>query len=180
MGERNTRIGTRSLSEVSAFSALLVGLRLVKIPIHVPGFGGILWITTLIVARGCSSYPLIATWIGLIAGIIITVTGIDFPPGPQQFVKYVATGIVIDLLFYLLFKKKNNVLGYATIGIFANLSKLTSVCIIAYFLGMMKMLKMLSLYIIALHIASGIIIGVLAYYTTKILRRTKISRRKPS
>jgi len=172
LASSKSRVRSKALlvSEVALFSALLIATRLFKLRLHVPGTGSITWIVVLLIARGISDYPTTATLVGLVSGTIITVTGIDIPPGPQQMLKYVLAGATIDALEYLVLKRSRNPLSYGATGGAASLAKLFTVYLIALVLNLPVFVTGAILaYATILNLLFGAIAGVIAFYIIKIL-----------
>ena len=171
MASNSFRVTSRTLSEIALFSALVVGIRLLRIPLHIPGAGSIIWIAIFIIARAYSSYPLISTSIGLISGTVVTLAGIDFPPGPQHFVKYVIAGVTADATRKVI--RRESALTYALLGTLISLSKLLSVYVMSYILGIpIIIVKMMLAYVLVLHVVFGAIAGIVAYYVVIVIKKT--------
>ena len=167
-GEGRVRSKALLVSEVALFSALLIATRFFKLRLHIPGAGSVAWIAVLIIARGLSDYPATATLIGLISGVVTTVTGIDMPPGPQQVLKYVLAGVAVDALWYIMLRKFRNPLSYGATGGVASLAKLFSVYVIALVLNLpVFVIKTVLAYVATLNFVFGIIAGVIAFYVVK-------------
>lgn len=168
-GESGVRSKALLVGEVALFSALLIATRFFKLRLHVPGAGSMAWIAVLIITRGLSEYPATATLVGLISGVVTTVTGIDTPPGPQQVLKYVLAGAVVDALGYLILRKSRNPLSYGVAGGVASLAKLLSVYLIALVLNLpVFVVKAVLTYVAVLNFAFGVVAGVIAFYVVRV------------
>ena len=172
MASSESRVRSKALlvSEVALFSALLIATRFFKLRLHVPGTGSIAWIAVLLIARGISDYPTTATLVGLVSGTVITVTGIDIPPGPQQVLKYVLAGAVVDALGYLILRRFRSPLSYGIAGGAASLAKLFTVYLIALVLNLpLFVTSAILAYVMALNLLFGAVAGVIAFYIIKVL-----------
>lgn len=175
MAGSSLRLTSRAVAVISIFSALIVCVRIVRIPLHVPGAGSIPWITLMIVGRAISTYPLTSTVTGFIVGVITTIAGIDFPPGPQHIIKYLVLGLVIDATYKVL--PKHNVLTYVIIGAITSISKLLSVYVVAYILNIpLIVIKVVLIYVLALHTVFGVIAGLIAYSLVLAVSKVKVLR----
>ena len=158
------------VSEVALFSALLIATRFFKLRLHVPGAGSVAWIAVLLIVRGISDYPATATLVGLISGVVVTVMGIDMPPGPQQVLKYALAGAVVDGFGHLILRRFRNPLSYGVVGGVAGLAKLFSVYVIALVLNLPAfVIGAVLTYVASLNFVFGVIAGVIAFYTVKVL-----------
>ncbi len=158
------------VSEVALFSALLIATRFFRLRLHVPGAGSVAWISVLLIVRGVSDYPATATLVGLISGVAVTVMGIDVPPGPQQVLKYVLAGAVMDVFGHLILRRFRNPLSYGVAGGVASLAKLFSVYVIALVLNLpVFVISAVLTYVAASNFLFGVIAGVIAFYVVKAL-----------
>ena len=170
MAGSEDRVRSKALlvSEVALFSALLIATRFFKLRLHIPGAGSASWIAVLLIARGVSDYPATATLVGLISGVLVTVMGIDVPPGPQQVLKYVLAGAVVDAFGWLVLKRFRNPLSYGLSGGAASLAKLFSVYVIALVLNLpVFLIHAILTYVAALNFVFGVTAGVIAFYVVK-------------
>ena len=79
-------------------SALIIASRaLLRLPLHVPGHSGVLWMAFLIVGRGLVRRPTAGTMIGLVTGIV-AVALVPGKEGVLTAVKYLVPGITVDLM----------------------------------------------------------------------------------
>lgn len=167
MARCESRVRSRALlvSEVALFSSLLIVTRLFKLGLHIPGSGSMPWIAVLLIARGISSYPVTATLVGLVSGIVVTVAGIDLPPGPHQILKIALAGVIVDVFGYLVLRRSHNPITYGMAGGAASLAKLFTVYLIALVLNIpVFVIKAILAYVMALNFVFGVIAGVIAYY----------------
>ena len=161
-------VKSRVVSEVALYSALIIVTRLFKLHLHVPGSGSMVWIAIMLVARGLSRFPATSTLIGLVVGVVASVSGIDMPPGPHQLLKYLLAGASIDALGYLIMRRLPNQVTYALAGAAASLSKMFSVYMVALLLSIpVFVVKAVLAYVAALNTAFGCVAGVIAYYVVR-------------
>ncbi len=172
------RLDAKVICDVSLFSALIIALRIVRIPIHVPGFGSMLWILILIIARGYNTHPLISTIIGSVSGLMVMFWGIDLPPGPHQFFKYLITGISMDLAYMIFMQLKlERLYKYLCLilGVIGSLSKLFGIYILAILLNIkIKLIKIMSISVISFHILWGCLAGLIGYNILIVINKIKM------
>jgi len=177
------RVRSKALlvSEVALFSALLIATRFFKLRLHIPGAGSAAWIAVLLIVRGVSDYPATATLVGLISGVLVTVMGIDVPPGPQQVLKYVLAGAMVDAFGCLILRRFPNPLSYGVSGGAASLAKLFSVYVIALVLNLpVFVIHAILTYVATLNFVFGFIAGVIAFYVVKVSATVVRSEGRPS
>ncbi len=164
---------SRVVGEVALFSALIIVTRMFKLHLHIPGSGSMPWIALLIIARGISRYSITSTLIGVVVGSLVTVSGLDIPPGPHQFIKYVIAGASVDALGAVM-RRFPNQLTYALSGIAAGLSKMFSVYLIAAILSIpVFIVKAVLAYVAGLNAVFGCVAGVMAFYIVKAVTRVR-------
>lgn len=163
---RTPRFRTRELVLIALLAAMLVTAKFaVRIPIHVPGHSGALWIAMLVVGRGWIRKPGTATLVGLIAGVLATL----LVPGGQGllvWVKYAAAGVGTDVAVCLMGEARvRTPLGGAVAGAFANIAKLTAQTLVTIALGMPLGFAAVGLAVTAAsHVLFGVIGGLLGSF----------------
>ena len=155
---------TRTYSRIALFSALIVLVRVYKVPLHVPGLMSVPWITLLLLAHECigPGQPS-STIVGGITGVILSM--LDYPPGPHQALKYVVAGAAIDSISLLASDLR---LRMIVGGVSASVSKLAVMYAVAAIYGLPLIVIQVSVaYLAGIHVAFGLLSGFLA---VKVLR----------
>lgn len=127
---------TREAVLVALVSALVIMSKVAfKTPVHVPGHSGVIWMGLYVIGRGLIRKPGAGLMIGLVSGILATVLN----PGSMGLlvgVKYLAPGIVLDVVAILSGER----LGVSFVGLIAgvlgNLAKLSAGVIVSLLLGL--------------------------------------------
>ncbi len=169
-GKGGVRLKGSFISKIALFSALIIVMRLFKLPLHIPGAGSAPWLGVMIIARGLSDYAMTTTLIGLIVGVIAF--GMDMPPGPWHIVKYVVAGMIIDIMDRLLLRRTTSSISYGLTGALAGFAKVLGIYIIALLLSLpVFIIHSLLVYAVALNGAFGFVVGIIAYHVVEAVRR---------
>lgn len=108
----------------STFLGALIALsKLIRIPIHVPGHSGLIWIAILTLGCLLIKKRGSGTLMGVTAGFLAYVFGIG-NEGPFVFFKYFLPGFSMDLIFKLIPKVKEKWYSVALTGAFSHFTKL--------------------------------------------------------
>ena len=109
---------------LSLMAAILFFFRSsIKTPIRLPGHNGIFWVVPIIIGIGVTKKIGSATYVGLIAGILLSFVGIS-DDGPFKFLEYLIMGITIDLLAVVFKGYVDKIAVGLVIGSIGNLAKL--------------------------------------------------------
>jgi len=96
------RGAARDVAMIALISALIIaGRAYLRIPMHVPGHSGVIWMALLVVGKAASGKRWGGTLIGLVTGIL----ALAIVPGKEGVLtglKYLAPGITLDLITPLL------------------------------------------------------------------------------
>jgi hypothetical protein len=88
----------RDLVFIALMAALAVVAKLaIRMPLHVPGHSGVLWVAVFIVCRGLVDKRGTGVLLGVVAGVLATFAGLG-DSGPLEWVKWLAAGLVLELL----------------------------------------------------------------------------------
>lgn len=83
---------------LSLFGALVFVARMaLKIPLHVPGNSGVLWVLPIIVGAAIVRKPGAGTYIGIVSGLLASFFGLE-ALHVFDILKYAAMGITIDVV----------------------------------------------------------------------------------
>lgn len=120
-----------------AFIAALifVGKSFLRVPIHVPGHSGVVWIALIVIGRGLVDRRGAGVLMGLVAGALVTF-GMPGREGIFEWTKYVAAGAVLDLLVWAVGSDLETWWKAALVGAGAHLAKLVSATLMAWVLGL--------------------------------------------
>ncbi len=161
---------------IALIGALIIaGKFYLRMPIHVPGHSGVIWMALLVVGVGLVKRPWAGTLIGLVSGVL----AMFFLPGKEGIlvgVKYFVPGVTVDLLLPLFGGRLDNYLVAIVIAAAAHTAKLAA----DYFLGLAAgiPLDFLALGIglaATLHVGFGALGGALGALVLKMLRRAGIA-----
>ena len=75
----------------------MLSKQLLRVPIHVPGHSGVLWVALFVVARGLVDKRGAGLLLGAVTGVLATFMGFG-DHGPFEWTKWVAAGIALDVL----------------------------------------------------------------------------------
>ena len=124
-------LSLRDLIVLVLFADLaMLAKALLRIPLHVPGHSGILWVALFVVARGLVDKKGAGLLLGVVAGVVATVLGFG-DTGPLEWTKYVAAGAMLELVCLLVPGTLEGFGKAAVAGAAAHLGKLASMVIVA-------------------------------------------------
>ena len=147
----------------------MLGKAVVRIPIHVPGHSGIVWVALFVVARGLVDKRGAGVLLGIIAGAVATVFGFG-DIGPLEWTKYVAAGALLDLVCWM------------TPGTLENLGKLATMLLAAMVLRLPLGFAVAGLgFAATTHVVFGALGGVIGALILRELRRVPwLAREAPA
>lgn len=123
----------RSRIVIALVAALIItGKFYFRLELHVPGHTGFYWMALLMVGVALVDRPGAGTLIGVFSGLLAAV----FVPGKEGIltaVKYIAPGIVVDVMTPLLGGRLDRPVPAILVGAFGNLSKLLT----SYLIGLL-------------------------------------------
>ena len=172
---RRESLTSREITQIALISALIIASRaMLRVPLHIPGHSGVLWMALLIVGRGIVKRPTAGTLIGLITGIV----AVALVPGREGIltaVKYIVPGITVDLLTPLFRGRLDRPIPAVLIAATAHLAKLISALIMGVALGIPSGFLALGLGFAAVtHIGFGALGGLLGALVLSRLERAGI------
>ncbi|MDY0340048.1 MAG: cobalt ABC transporter permease [Coriobacteriia bacterium] len=165
---------TQDLVILALFAALIALSKAVfRIPIHVPGHSGIMWMAILLVGRGVVRKPWAGTMLGLVSGIL-AVAVVGGREGLLLWMKYLAPGAIMDLAALLSGERLSHPIVGILSGAVANAAKLVTSLIVSLALGIPTGYLALGLGLSATtHIVFGALGGWLGTLVLEALRRAR-------
>ncbi|WP_042696555.1 ECF transporter S component [Methanocorpusculum bavaricum] len=160
---------------LSLLGALIFVLRLVfKIPIHVPGSSGLVWVLPLIIGVGIVRKPGAGLYMGFISGILASFFGVGALHVLDIF-KYLAMGLSIDLTSMLfLYRFSNPMVGFI-VGAVGNFTKMLVNFAVQMLFGVQATFILVGITVSATtHLIFGGIGGILAVLILSRLRRAGV------
>lgn len=150
---------------------------LVKIPLHVPGHSGMIWIALMVVGAGLVRRPGAGLVIGLVAGLLVTLFGFG-RDSLLEWAKYAAAGLTLDAVGALLGSRFDNPIVAAVAGGAAHLAKLVTMVVVGLLLRLPAAFLGLGLGLAATtHLVFGVVGGIVGAFLVRELRRVPGMRR---
>jgi hypothetical protein len=88
----------RDLLLIALVAALCILAKLVlRVPIHVPGHSGVLWVALFVICRGLVDKRGAGVLLGLVAGVLAQFMGFG-DVGPLEWTKWLTAGLVLEAL----------------------------------------------------------------------------------
>jgi ABC-type thiamin/hydroxymethylpyrimidine transport system permease subunit len=161
-GAPRRSLTSQDITRIALVSALIIAARsLLRVPLHIPGHSGVLWMALLIVGKGIVRKPAAGTLIGLVTGI----AAVALVPGKEGILtglKYLVPGITVDLLTPLFRGRLDRIVPAALIAAAAHVAKLMTALIMGVALGIPSGFLALGLgFAAATHLGFGVLGGVL-------------------
>lgn len=133
---RKPHFEVRELVLLALLAALIVVTKMVlRLPIRVPGHSGVLWMAALVIGRGLVRRPWAGTLLGFVSGVLAVVF-VGGSEGPLLWVKYLAPGMVLDLIDVLVPIGLHDRFVGTLAGALANCAKLLSATVVALLMGL--------------------------------------------
>jgi hypothetical protein len=149
----------------------MLGKAMVRIPIHVPGHSGIVWVALFVVGRGLVDKRGAGVLMGIIAGAVATVFGFG-DIGPLEWTKYVAAGALLDLVCWATPGTLEHFGKAAVAGAAAHLGKLATMLLAAIVLRLPLGFAVAGLgFAATAHVVFGVLGGVIGALILRELRR---------
>ena len=162
----------REIVLIALISAMVVLAKVFfKTPIRVPGHSGVIWMGLYVIGRGVVPRTGAGTVIGVVSGILATVMN----PGTSGLlvgVKYLTSGVVLDIVAFLSRERLDNPVVGVIAGTLAHLAKLSANLGVALLLGLPAGFIALGLgYSAVTHVIFGALGGLLGALVLARLRR---------
>lgn len=163
MGKYLWGISLRESIVVTFFGVLIAASKLIRIPMHIPGHSGLVWIAILTFCCLTFRKAGAGTLAGIVSGFLTTVFAIG-NDGPFVFFKYFLPGLTMDLMFtYVPFLSKRWYL-VATVGALSHWTKLLCNYIIGTILNLPQGFLIFGVQVSSInHLAFGFCGGAVAY-----------------
>jgi len=88
----------RDLLLIALIAALcMLAKQVLRMPIHVPGHSGVLWVALFVVCRGLVDKRGVGPLLGLVAGLLAQFAGFGHQ-GPLEWAKWLTAGVILELL----------------------------------------------------------------------------------
>jgi hypothetical protein len=150
---------------------IFLGKSFLRVPVHVPGHSGIVWIALMVIGRGLVNRRGAGVLMGLIAGALVTF-GAPGKEGLFEWTKYVAAGAILDLLVWTVGNDLETWWKAALVGAGAHLAKLVTATLMAWVLGLPLDIVVIGLGLTATtHVVFGALGGALGALVLTQLRR---------
>jgi len=168
---RKPHFSTRDLVLLALLAAMIVVTKVAfRIPVHVPGHSGVLWMAALVVGRGIVRRPWAGTILGFVSGVLAVVL-VGGAEGPLLWIKYLAPGMLLDLIDVVVPVGLDDPLVGTLAGAIANCAKLLSATVVALIMGLDAGFLVVGLGVSALsHAFFGALGGWLGSFLLKRLR----------
>jgi hypothetical protein len=172
---RGNALTSREIVLIALVSALIIASRaLLRLPLHIPGHSGVLWMAFLIVGRGLVRRPTAGTLIGLVTGVV-AVALVPGKEGVLTAVKYIVPGITVDLITPMFGGRLDRPIPAALVAATAHVAKLMSALIMGVALGIPSGFLALGLgFAAATHLGFGVIGGLLGAFILARLERAGV------
>jgi hypothetical protein len=162
----------RDLVLIALVAALCVLAKLVlRIPVHVPGHSGVLWVALFVICRGLVDKRGAGILLGGVAGVLAQFMGFG-DVGPLEWTKWLAAGIVLEVLTLVLPGDLRGFLKAMVVGAALHLGKLAALTLAGVILQVPFALLFLGLgYSATTHALFGALGGLLGASALRELRK---------
>jgi hypothetical protein len=162
----------RDLLLIALVAALCVLAKLaLRIPIHVPGHSGVLWVALFVICRGLVNKRGAGILLGGVAGVLAQFMGFG-DVGPLEWTKWLAAGIVLEVLTLVLPGDLRSYLKATVVGAALHLGKLAALTLAGVILQVPFSLLFLGLgYSATTHVLFGALGGFLGALGLRELRK---------
>lgn len=125
----------RDLLLLALVAALcMLAKQVLRIPIHVPGHSGVLWVALFIVARGLVDKRGAGLLLGIVTGVLATSMGFGANHGPFEWTKWVTAGLTLDVVAAVLPGDLRSPVKAVISGAAIHLGKLASMVLVSLIL----------------------------------------------
>jgi hypothetical protein len=175
-GSRTSKLGTRELTVIALVGVMiLVAKASLRMPVHVSGHGGVLWIGAMLVGTAVLRRPGASVLMGLVGGTLVAL----FQPGDAAsfftVAKYVLPGLVLEILAPLLSYRFDRLLPAVLAGALAHASKVVVDVAQSFAAGLSGAVVFAGLTVdLLLHIGFGALGGLVCVLLMRALIRARI------
>lgn len=129
-------LSTRELVLLALVAALVyLAKTFTRMPLHIPGHSGFAWIALLVVGRGLVRRNGAGTAIGVVAGLLVTVSGFGHE-SVFEWTKYAAAGLALDVTTWALGGDLRRYGVAMAAGVAAHLAKLVAMTLLSLAMGL--------------------------------------------
>jgi hypothetical protein len=162
----------RDLILIALVAALCILAKLVlRIPIHVPGHSGVLWVALFVICRGLVDKRGAGILLGGVAGVLAQFMGFG-DVGPLEWTKWLAAGIVLEVLTLVIPGDLRSFPKAVLVGAALHLGKLAALTLAGVILQVPFALLFIGLgYSATTHVAFGALGGFLGALGLRELRK---------
>jgi hypothetical protein len=141
----------------------------VKIPVHVPGHSGVIWIALMVVGAGLIRRFGTAFVIGFVAGMLVTLFGWG-RDSLLEWTRYAAAGLTLDVVGLLLGGRFESPVVAAIAGAAAHVAKLVTMLIVGLLLRLPAAFLGIGLGVAATtHLVFGVLGGIVGALLLRVL-----------
>ncbi|MCL4426619.1 MAG: hypothetical protein M1553_14540 [Firmicutes bacterium] len=134
-----------------------------RIPLHLPGHSGVVWMAILVLARGMVPWGGAASLVGIISGLLAALIG-EAKEGPLSFFKFLAPGVTLDLFMLLIPGFVRHSWSIAVVAALAYVTKLMTSYVLGLAMGVPHTFLILGLrYAVVFHLVFGAVGGWLGW-----------------
>jgi hypothetical protein len=165
-------LNLRDLVFIAIIAALcMLSKLMLRIPIHIPGHSGVLWVALFIVCRGIVNKRGTGILLGIVAGVLATFMHFG-GDAAFEWMKWVAAGIALDVLVVVIPGDLRGFFKAALVGVGVHLAKLAGLIAAGLILRVPFAVLFLGLgWTATTHAVFGAIGGLLAAVLLRELRK---------
>jgi len=162
----------RDLLLIALIAALcMLAKQLLRVPINIPGHSGLLWVALFVICRGLVDKRGTGLLLGAVAGVLAQFAGFGHQ-GPFEWTKWVAAGILLEVLTLLTPGDLRNWWKAAIVGAGLHLGKLAGLTLVSVILRVPLALIVLGLgWSATTHVIFGVAGGLLGALALRELRK---------
>ena len=152
----------------------MLAKQLLRIPVHVPGHSGVLWVALFVICRGLVDKRGTGVLLGVVAGLLAQFMGFG-DVGPLEWTKWLAAGIVLEVLTIVIPGDLRSFPKATVVGAALHLGKLAALTLAGVILQVPFALLFLGLgYSATTHVLFGALGGVLGALGLRELRKIPV------
>lgn len=175
-GARAASFGSLTLRDLILLALIaalcMLAKQVLRIPIHIPGHSGVLWVALFVVARGLVDKRGAGLLLGIVTGLLAMFMGFGANQGPFEWTKWVAAGATLDVMAAVLPGELRSPLKAALVGAAVHLAKLTAMVLVSLMLRLPLAIIALGLgWSATTHVVFGVVGGLLGALALRELRK---------